>query len=88
MKRLVNIQFINQYPRYIKSDSGVKLEHNVASVNFGLGLGPCGKIVEALGVTESASSFTIHQHHTDGTSKSFIYQWDDICGRIQLEFEG
>lgn len=88
MKRITSVKFLNQYPEYVfQASKGMVLNHKVVPVDFKLGLGPCGKVVDALGVTESVACLTIHQTHTDGTSKSFLYQWDDICGRVQLEFE-
>lgn len=61
-------------------------EKNAKAV-FTLGLGPCGKTVDYLRLTQTAVGVEVFQRHTDRTSKTFIYRWEDITGRIEVEEE-
>ena len=88
------IQFINRYPvvRTVqkvpgKPSAGTKqeVEWLFAPVDFKLGLGPCGKVVKELYLNYSDAIATITQVHEDGTGKEFIYQMNDIAGRITHE---
>lgn len=55
---------------------------------FKIGLGKCGKMVHYFGVTKRDDrTLTIHQYHTDGSSKDFEYRLGDIDGRIQYDYE-
>ena len=84
----VSVQFINRYP--IVNNKGKKQEVSwlFAPVNFQLGLGPCGKVVKNLYINYSDAIVTIMQEHEDGTVKEFIYQMNDIAGRIVVESTG
>lgn len=55
---------------------------------FKIGLGKCGKVVHYFEVTKRGDrTLTIHQYHTDGSSKDFDYRLGDIDGRIQYDYE-
>ena len=55
---------------------------------FKIGLGKCGKVVHYFEVTKRDDrTLTIHQYHTDGSSKDFEYRLGDIDGRIQYDYE-
>ncbi|WBF69765.1 hypothetical protein SFP21A_023 [Shigella phage SFP21A] len=54
---------------------------------FKTGPGPCGKTVTHFTTSRDERTLTIHQHHTDGSSKSFEYRLSDIDGRIQYDYE-
>ncbi|UCR92050.1 hypothetical protein [Escherichia phage vB_EcoP_IMEP24] len=55
---------------------------------FKIGLGKCGKVVNYFEVTKREDrTLTIHQYHTDGSSKDFEYRLGDIDGRIQYDYE-
>lgn len=55
---------------------------------FKIGLGKCGKMVHYFEVTKRDDrTLTIHQYHTDGSSKDFEYRLGDIDGRIQYDYE-
>lgn len=55
---------------------------------FKIGLGKCGKVVHYFEVTKRDDrTLTIHQYHTDGSSKDFEYRIGDIDGRIQYDYE-
>lgn len=54
---------------------------------FKTGPGPCGKTVTHFTTSRTERELTIHQHHTDGSSKSFEYRLSDIDGRIQYDYE-
>lgn len=55
---------------------------------FKTGLGKCGKVVHYFEVTKRDDrTITIHQYHTDGSSKDFEYRLSDIDGRIQYDYE-
>ena len=55
---------------------------------FKIGLGKCGKVVHYFEVTKRDDrTLTIHQYHTDGSSKDFEYRLSDIDGRIQYDYE-
>lgn len=55
---------------------------------FKIGLGKCGKVVHYFEVTKRDDrTITIHQYHTDGSSKDFEYRLGDIDGRIQYDYE-
>lgn len=55
---------------------------------FKIGLGKCGKVVHYFEVTKRYDrTITIHQYHTDGSSKDFEYRLGDIDGRIQYDYE-
>lgn len=55
---------------------------------FKIGLGKCGKVVHHFEVTKRDDrTLTIHQYHTDGSSKDFEYRLSDIDGRIQYDYE-
>lgn len=55
---------------------------------FKIGLGKCGKVVHYFEVTKRDDrTTTIHQYHTDGSSKDFEYRLSDIDGRIQYDYE-
>ena len=55
---------------------------------FKIGLGKCGKVVHYFEVTKRDDrTLTIHQYHTDGSSKAFEYRLGDIDGRIQYDYE-
>lgn len=54
---------------------------------FNTGPGPCGKTVTHFTTSRTERELTIHQHHTDGSSKSFEYRLSDIDGRIQYDYE-
>lgn len=70
-KRLVNLKFNALFSgRYQQTE-------------FKTGLGPCGKTVTHFTVETDERHLTIHQHHTDGSHKEFIYRLSDIDGRIQ-----
>lgn len=83
------IQFINRYPvvNTRKTNAGTKqeVEWIFAPIDFKLGLGPCGKVVKELYLVHSDAIATITQVHDDGTAKEFIYQMNDIAGRITHE---
>ena len=54
---------------------------------FKIGLGKCGKVVHYFEVTKRDDrTLTIHQYHTDGSSKDFEYRLSDIDGRIQYDY--
>lgn len=54
---------------------------------FKTGPGPCGKTVTHFTTSRDERTLTIHQHHTDESSKSFEYRLGDIDGRIQYDYE-
>lgn len=54
---------------------------------FKTGPGPCGKDVKWFTVEDDDRNLTIHQLHTDGSRKDFVYRKSDIDGRIQYDFE-
>ena len=54
---------------------------------FKTGPGPCGKTVTHFTTSRDERTLTIHQHHTDESSKSFEYRLSDIDGRIQYDYE-
>lgn len=54
---------------------------------FKTGPGPCGKTVTHFTTSRDELTLTIHQHHTDESSKSFEYRLSDIDGRIQYDYE-
>lgn len=54
---------------------------------FKTGPGPCGKTVTHFTMSRDERILTIHQHHTDESSKSFEYRLSDIDGRIQYDYE-
>lgn len=54
---------------------------------FKTGPGPCGKTVTHFTMSWTERSLTIHQHHTDGSQKDFVYRLSDIDGRIQYDYE-
>lgn len=54
---------------------------------FTTGLGKCGKTVKSFSISKGDRTLTIHQHHTDGSSKDFEYRLSDIDGRIQYDYE-
>lgn len=55
---------------------------------FKIGLGKCGKVVHYFEVTKrDDQTLTIHQYHTDGSSKDFEYRLGDIDGHIQYDYE-
>lgn len=54
---------------------------------FKTGPGPCGKTVTHFATSRDERTLTIHQHHTDESSKSFEYRLSDIDGRIQYDYE-
>uniref|UniRef100_A0AAU8GDI5 Uncharacterized protein n=3 Tax=unclassified Kayfunavirus TaxID=2749939 RepID=A0AAU8GDI5_9CAUD len=54
---------------------------------FKTGPGPCGKTVTHFTTSRTERELTIHQHHTDGSSKAFEYRLSDIDGRIQYDYE-
>lgn len=55
---------------------------------FKIGLGKCGKVVHYFEVTKRDDrTLTIHQYHTDGSSKDFEYRLGDIDGHIQYDYE-
>lgn len=55
---------------------------------FKIGLGKCGKVVQYFEVTKRDDRMiTVHQYHTDGSSKDFEYRLGDIDGRIQYDYE-
>ena len=54
---------------------------------FKTGPGPCGKTVTHFTISRDERTLTIHQHHTDESSKSFEYRLSDIDGRIQYDYE-
>lgn len=53
---------------------------------FKTGPGPCGKTVTHFTTSRTERTLTIHQHHTDGSQKSFEYRMSDIDGRIQYDY--
>lgn len=58
------------------------------TTEFKIGLGKCGKVVHYFEVTKRDDrTLTIHQYHTDGSSKDFDYRLSDIDGRIQYDYE-
>lgn len=58
-----------------------------APTEFKTGLGPCGKNVTHFTTSRTERTLTIHQHHTDETSKDFEYRLSDIDGRIEFQFQ-
>ena len=84
---ITQIKFINRYPviRHDIKIGGQKAEWLFTTVDFKLGLGPCGKVVIDLDVRLEEGCLTIIQTHDDRTSKTFIYQLSDIAGRICVE---
>lgn len=54
---------------------------------FTIGPGNCGKNVKWFTVTHESTLLRIHQYHTDGSRKEFIYRTSDIDGRIQYDYE-
>ncbi len=94
-----SIHFINRYPvislgtkqsPQASPRNAAVFEQNAkwvfAKAEFGLGLGPCGKVVTRLDAHQTENTFTISQMHEDGTIKDFIYQMSDIAGRIVVEY--
>lgn len=58
------------------------------TTEFKIGLGKCGKVVHYFEVSKRDDrTLTIHQYHTDGSSKDFEYRLGDIDGRIQYDYE-
>ncbi|WP_066765661.1 hypothetical protein [Sphingobium sp. CCH11-B1] len=55
------------------------------TVEFKLGLGPCGKTVTGLKTDNDREFFYILQSHDDGTHKRFMYRLCQIVGRIEVE---
>lgn len=54
---------------------------------FTLGLGPCGKLVDELQLTESSNYVTIKQVcKADNEIKSFVYPRSDIEGRVERTY--
>lgn len=54
---------------------------------FKTGPGPCGKDVKWFTVDDDDRNLIIHQLHTDGSRKDFVYRKSDIDGRIQYDYE-
>ena len=54
---------------------------------FKTGPGNCGKNVKHFTISKTERTFTIHQHHVDGSQKDFEYRLSDIDGRIQYDYE-
>lgn len=54
---------------------------------FKTGPGNCGKNVKHFTISKTERTLTIHQYHTDGSSKDFEYRLSDIDGRIQYDYE-
>lgn len=77
----------------IKRMVGIKLkalfDGKYQPTEFKIGLGKCGKVVHYFEVTkrDADRTLTIHQYHTDGSSKDFEYRLGDIDGRIQYDYE-
>lgn len=88
------IQFINRYPvvRSVHKTPGrpaagtkQEVEWVFVPMDFKLGLGPYGKVVKELYLSYNDAIATITQVHDDGTTEAFIYQMNDIAGRITHE---
>lgn len=76
VKRMVGIKFKALF------------EGKYQPTEFKIGLGKCGKVVHYFEVTKRDDrTFTIHQYHTDRSSKDFEYRLGDIDGRIQYDYE-
>lgn len=54
---------------------------------FTIGPGNCGKSVKWFTVNHEETLLRVHQYHTDGSRKEFIYRTSDIDGRIQYDYE-
>lgn len=54
---------------------------------FKTGPGPFGKDVKWFTVDGDDRNLIIHQLHTDGSRKDFVYRKSDIDGRIQYDYE-
>lgn len=54
---------------------------------WGLGLGPCGKVVEGFELDSTPDKLIIKQFHDDGSHKVFTYDQHDIVGRVQECYE-
>ena len=84
-------QLKTQEPVHVKRMVGIKFKALFDGLYqptvFKTGPGPCGKTVTHFTTSRTERELTIHQHHTDGSSKSFEYRLSDIDGRIQYDYE-
>lgn len=54
---------------------------------FKLGIGSCGKEVQALQWVEQADRYLLTQTCTDGERKEFTYYKKDVAGRIEIAYK-
>lgn len=84
VKRMVVIKF----KRMVCIKFKALFDGKYQPTEFKIGLGKCGKVVHYFEVTKRDDrTLTIHQYHTDGSSKDFEYRLSDIDGRIQYDYE-
>jgi len=62
-------------------------ETRLATAEFSLGIGPCGKVVTMLEIEMSDELVNIGQHHEDGSCKNFVYRVCDLTGRVEIEYD-
>lgn len=53
---------------------------------FKLGVGPCGKEVTNIQLTEKPDHYIVTQWCTDGERKEFEYKKEDVAGRIERAY--
>lgn len=73
-----------KFPSKWKSQYDVE---NTGVAKFELGLGPCGLTVVRLWYRYTCSCFVVRQYYMEGGSKDFIYNHNDITGRVEIEYD-
>lgn len=59
----------------------------IATAEFTLGVGPCGKTVVQLGCTIDASGVSVLQVCSDTERKMFFYPMHTLTGRVEITEE-
>lgn len=70
---------------------GIKFTANIpltgwTKTEFKLGVGPCGKEVTSIQLTEKPDHYIVTQWCTDGERKEFEYKKEDVAGRIERAY--